>query len=310
VTGARHGTLVAFSAVLLPCALIGPAYGQDQPANDPKHCSKIWDAVGLPRQKAVGTLQIVTVCHKGYIVGHNSQTKTPEWVIERLTPELTEGEASRENLTFSADGALEAGKRAEPEDYQKSGFDQGHQAAAADFAAKQDFLDDTFFLSNAVPQVGIGFNRSIWRSFETHVRKLVSDRGELYVITGPVPQSKAIKIPGANEVCRKDVNIPMPDDKSICAQRNENSSARCTAGVAVPAALYKIVYDPDGQRAFAVLLANESHTGKYKKPFDYIQKNRVGIGTIEDLTGLTFLTSLPERKQRQMKSSCVDVRFH
>jgi len=27
------------------------------------------------------------VCHDGYITGHNSRTKTPDWVIERLTSE-------------------------------------------------------------------------------------------------------------------------------------------------------------------------------------------------------------------------------
>jgi endonuclease G len=302
--------MAALGCALLACLSPDVARGQNHPENDPNHCPQHWNEIGLPTQKGAGTVQIITVCHKGYIVGHNSQTKSPEWVIEHLTPDLTKPGATRENQSFHEDEFLPEDKRATLKDYSESGYDQGHQAAAADFSGNQAFLDDTFFLSNAVPQVGIGFNRSIWRAFETHVRKLVDDRKGLYIITGAVPQTKAIKIPAANEVCRKDVNIPVPDDKSICPAHNEDNHARCTAGVAVPSALYKIVYSPSTQTAFAVLLGNLSHTGKYKRTFDYIQQNRIGIGTIEDLTGLTFFSKLPDRKQRQMKTVCVDVKFH
>ena len=65
---------------------------------------------------------------------------------------------------------------ARPGDYSKSGYDQGHQAPAADFKGSKELLEDTFFLSNSVPQVGAGFNRHIWQELEEHIQNLVRER--------------------------------------------------------------------------------------------------------------------------------------
>ena len=75
--------------------------------------------------------------------------------------------------------------------------------------------------------------------------------------------------------------------------------------------MYKIVYDPKARHAFAVLFENMDHTGHYKsgRTFDYIQAHRIGIGTIEDLTGLTFFPALSPREKRQMTANCTDVKF-
>lgn len=299
---------------LLATVCAGPARAQDHPENDPEFCSKLWKEVGLP--SATAAVKTSTVCHLGYITGHNNRTKTPNWVLERLTVAETgtddDENASREGKDFAADDKLPEKAQAKPADYEGSGFDQGHNAPAADFAAKQNFLDDTFFLSNSVPQVGIGFNRSIWRSLENQVRDLVGgNRPAIYVITGPVyQQAKPIKV--RNDVCGTELELPVIKPAAICPETNENSNAKCASGVAVPAAMYKIVYDPRMQNAFAVLMANEPHTGRYKsgKGRDYIQAHRVGIATVEELTGLRFFSALPARKQKQMRRSCVDVRVH
>jgi endonuclease G, mitochondrial len=294
--------------VLVMAALIGGAHAQD--ATDPERCAAIWQKIGLPRD-AGDEATTTTVCHLGYIVGHNDTRKAPNWVIERLTPQLTEGKARRKGLKFAADTALPEDARAVPADYKGNRpFDQGHNAPAADFAGDQQFLNDTFFLSNAVPQVGAGFNRSIWSAFESQVRNLVGpDHGVIYVITGSVWQeAKPIKID--NDVCGTELTLPVVKPVAICPATAGDKSARCQAGVSVPAAMYKIVYDPDMDNAFAVLLQNESHSGRYQRARDYIEAHRVGLATIEDLTGLRFFTALPARKLRQMRDNCVDVRVH
>lgn len=282
-------------------------------ATDPQSCKKLWEGVGLPVRKS-GQGHLTIVCHLGYIAGHNDKSKTPEWVIEHLTPNLTAGNATREDQDFHFDPALPDAARAVPADYDGSGFDQGHNAPAADFAGDQKFLDDTFFLSNSVPQVGAGFNRSIWRSFETLVRKLVGGgRSELYVITGSVAQSSpAPRVLSKSDICKTALVMAIPDKKSICPANRDNDSAKCEAGVAVPAGMFKIVYDPNAGSAFAVLMENKVHTGLYPsgKTFEYIQAHKVGIATIEDLTGLAFFSALPDRKQRQLRASCTDVKFH
>jgi endonuclease G len=309
---AMPGRITLLLTLLGPAALGGAALA-DTKATDPNSCKKLWSEIGLPAPNPGGP-HTTRICHLGYITGHNDSTKTPDWVIERLTPDIVNGEGTREDQDFRADPAITpAEKAAVPGDYDGSGFDKGHNAPAADFHGNQDALDDTFFFSNAVPQVGKGFNRSIWRSLETLVRKLVTgERPELYVITGPVPpDSKPIRISSKTDVCKSSIELPVPSQQSICQDNNEDKKAQCKAGVAVPAGMFKIVYDPTSRHAFAVLFENFDHTGRYAsgRTFDYIQAHKIGIGTIEDLTGLTFFPALSAREKRQMTANCTDVKF-
>ncbi len=257
------------------------ALAQTAARTDPASCRSIWEGIGLPQRKPDGRNHITTVCRLGYIAGHNDGNKTPDWVIERLTPQLIKGNATRQGRDFKADDNLPEAARAQPADYELSGFDQGHQAPADDFG-EQKFLDDTFFLSNSVPQVGKGFNQSIWRAFETHVRKLLDGRAELYVITGPVNQAaSAVKIRPQADVCRASMELPALEQKAICPENRHDKSVQCRAGVAIPAAMFKVVYDPAAQNAFAVLMTNENHTGEYPagRTFDYIKGHAVGIAS-------------------------------
>lgn len=308
----RHPQPSAFAIALLVSSIVavaasGPARSEEKPENDPNNCSAIWKDIGIPKSPGE---TITTVCHLGYITGNNDKKKGPSWVIERLSPDLVKGKATRENQSFKADGSVPTEGQAAPPDYDGSGFDQGHNAPAADFAGKQEFLDDTFFLSNAVPQVGIGFNRSIWRTLETQVRGLVgSNHPVLYVITGSIFQGgKPIKI--SNDVCKSELELPTVSPPSICPENRKNKKAECPAGVAVPAAMFKVIYNPASQTASAVLMENENHTGKYKKGSDYIRAHKVGLATVEQLSGLTFFPDFPARKQRLMRSSCVEILNH
>lgn len=47
-------------------------------------------------------------------------------------------------------------------------------------------MEETFFLSNMAPQVGVGFNRDSWNRLEKHVRKLTNVYKDVYVCTGPL----------------------------------------------------------------------------------------------------------------------------
>lgn len=311
-------TLAAIGLAL--CAL--PAAAQNRtPVADPSKCPDLWAEIGLPEGKPQGKDKFIVICHLGYVSGHNNVTKAPDWVIERVRPKLADatGEATRESQDFHADELiLPPSGRAVPADYDHSGFDQGHQAPAADFKGDQKLLDDTFFYSNSVPQVGRGFNRSIWRSLETQVRKLsTGPRDELYVITGPVyQQARPIKIVRGADACGAEFTLKGPENgkASICPANSDEAdpSARCTNGVAVPVALFKIVYDAKVQNAFAVLMENKSHTGQYpsNRTFEYIKKHAVSIGTIEDLTGFSFFSALDERRQRQIRQNCATFKFH
>jgi len=76
--------------------------------------------------------------------------------------------------------------RSENADYKGSGYDRGHLAAAGNHKVEQKHMEQTFFLSNMAPQIGIGFNRDSWNRLEKHVRKLTNVYKDVYVCTGPL----------------------------------------------------------------------------------------------------------------------------
>jgi DNA/RNA endonuclease G (NUC1) len=300
-------------ALGISLGLNGPSNSQPEPT-DPKSCSGIWSEIGLPTSTVTNEEDNTSVCHDGYITGHNNRTKTPDWVIERLTSDLVKKLFDRPGVKFRPDPALEGKPRAVPADYEKSGYAIGHQAPSADFTSREQFMRDTFFFSNAVPQVGIGFNTGVWSGLERLVRALVEQRSPLFVITGPVyQQRKAIQVTRWSDACRNEITLAPLDNQSICPARNENANAKCDAGVAVPAALYKIIYDPgQGGRVNAYLLPNVNHIPwkRSEKTLEYLKRYQVAVSTVEELTGYQFLTALPRRKQMQLKESCGATMLH
>lgn len=290
------------SALLLIGLCASSALAQDDP-NDPQTCSGLWAATGLPTPDDDAGFEVIPVCHAGYVLAHNSRTKTPDWVIERLTREIADGTATRPSVKFRQEPNLPASAPgAVDSDYAGSGFDRGHQAPSADFKSSADLMADTFFLSNAVPQEGRGFNQGIWRELEALVRDIAINRGELYVITGPVYQeARAIRIGADRDACGTAVAVEPLEAKTIGASR-----------VAVPAALYKIVFDPVLGRLNAYLLANVDHRALQgaDEDVDYLEAHRVGLGTVERLTGWQFFAAFGERQRRILLNECAATMLH
>lgn len=267
----RLAALLALIAVGL-CALAAGA----RPLED---CKPLYSDVGLPVHfaKADGAPPTL-LCRQGYLLAHNNDTRISDWVLEALTAEQIEGGATRKKSTFKSDPDLPAEHRATLGDYKGSGYDRGHQAPAADFKSGQPMMDESFYLSNMAPQVGVGFNRGVWRQLEEYVRDLLPTRERLIVITGPVYQAPEINVPA---------------DKTIGANR-----------VAVPAAFYKIVYPPRSERALSFLLPNRRLKGRQPREF------RISVDAIEELTEIDFLAALPRRRQRQLESRVVPMWQH
>src|SRR5262245_55634777 len=100
----------------------------------------------------------------GYVLEHSSEWKVPYWVCESLDDGDLHGSVPRHD-NFRADTTLTPGLRAELTDYKKSGFDRGHQSPAGDQTQSATRKDETFFLSNMVPQNG-NQNQQIWAALE------------------------------------------------------------------------------------------------------------------------------------------------
>jgi len=84
------------------------------------------------------------------------------------------GEANRKGAKFKEDSSESALFRQQISWYVSSGFDRGHLIPAADMKGTQKTMDDTFVLSNVIPQ-DPALNRGFWsKTLERFVRDLTN----------------------------------------------------------------------------------------------------------------------------------------
>jgi DNA/RNA endonuclease G (NUC1) len=296
-----------------------PAAAQDfreTEANDPQTCRALWKDVGLPRYAREGDRDTIPVCHQRYILSHNNDNKTPDWVFEQLSPDQITGTNTRPKPEpFGPESNVPSDKAASLADCKGSHLDRGHQAPSEDFKKRLEWMKESFFLSNMVPQQGVGFNQHIWKNLEELTRGVVRRRGTMYVMTGPVNRDENGKVPTITKdfnKCGNEIRLKSIDNrKEICAAKNKDSSAKCDAGVTVPVGMFKIFYDPRGQRVNAYLLPNINHTeaGEAPSPADYLKKFRVTVHAVERVTGLEFFRDLPKRTRDILLLQCGQTMF-
>lgn len=266
-------------SALFAASITGLSYGCAGPKSAPPQAvttSALTSTTELAIEACVGGVPVKTrdhgpttiVVREEYALEHSTTHKVALWVCEEVEPFELRGPGDREDSRFRPDPLLRPGERAELDDYRGSGFDRSHQAPAADFKYTQDRMDDSFYLSNVAPQVGIGFNRDIWRDLEAHVRDVALEHGGAFVISGGYFDGPFETV-GDNEV-------------------------------GVPTHFYKIIVveDDDGaMRAMAFVLENRRHSGEDFEDFV------VPIDDIEAAAGLDFLPRLPAADQARLESS-------
>ncbi len=311
----RKTQLAICSAVpILAAALLGSAGAQE--VTDPETCRELWEEIGLPSiEKDFGEGDFVHVCHDGFLTLHNNTTKTPDWVLQRMTAEQVSGDNHRPKKSFVQETEAPEDRRAKNQDYTHSDFARGHQAASEDYNFDLDMMKGTFVYSNALPQIGAGFNSGVWSGLEGLVRDVARSRGVIYVISGPVYQPASgdeILLPATSNPCGAEIRLPAPAKQSICDANDDDATVRCEAGVAVPAGLFKIIYDPARQRANAYLLPNLNHSplkdGASNR--SYLPRFRVSVRLLEEIIETDMLTALSSRQQRVIEESCPASFFH
>ncbi|WP_300475555.1 DNA/RNA non-specific endonuclease [Acidovorax sp.] len=163
------------------------------------------------------------LCYEAFAVLHSGSTKTPVFVVQRLTRQSMEDADEKRAKRFFADARLPSAERAELEDYKNSGYSRGHMAPAGDMPTPTA-MAQSFSLANMVPQ-NAQHNGGAWNKIEQDTRQYVKRaKGDVFVFTGPVFTESSPRI-GDN-------------------------------GVRVPTHLYKLVYDATTQRAWANWQAN------------------------------------------------------
>lgn len=190
-------------------------------------------------------LQPRALCFSGFAVLHSGKTHTPIYVAERLTKQALQNSESipRTNLFFE-EARLPQTERAQLDDYKGTGYDRGHMAAAGNMGTEESKAQ-SFSLSNMVPQNPEN-NQNAWRKIEADTRKYVMRaEGDVFVFTGPVFESDHLTI-GDNQVW-------------------------------VPQHLFKLVYDPIANKAWAHWMDN-TEEARAGKPISYEELvKRTGI---------------------------------
>jgi endonuclease G len=164
------------------------------------------------------------LCYSDFAVLHSGVTHGPLWSAEHLTARHVEDakDNTRTNRFFP-EQRLPPGDSAQLSDYKRSGYDRGHMSPAGDRFSKKG-MAESFSLANIVPQDPSN-NRRIWSRIEEAVRRLVEETGDAYVVTGPLFSGRQLQTIGETRVL-------------------------------VPTQLYKVVYLPQRQLAFAVVVEN------------------------------------------------------
>lgn len=200
---------------------------------------------GLP-SIAKKTTNSQYVCRTAYMVVHDNRAKIPALVSYVLTPNHTTGCIKRSG-GFQADYSLPANGRAVPQDYEFSGWDQGHMAPDSDMSWNAVVEDESFILSNVAPQ-DPSLNRGKWKKLESHVRVWAFERNhELLVYVGPVYDYTLPTIPNT--------------------------------GVVIPSAFFKVVVDIETAEVMSFVYENKAYHDKD------LNNQLVTVEAVEQLIG-------------------------
>ena len=188
---------------------------------------KIFDLYGHPSvseqnfNASLNYSDYIDICNTDYLVRYSYKTKTPLWTVEIVNRGETLLETRSDN--FTPDPRVDTRVQARNADYLNSGFDRGHIAAAGNMGGHEgEAMQESFYFTNIVPQVGPNMNRGIWRQLETYARKQAEVSSQAIVYTGVIFEE----------------NSPL------------------LKGIKVPHSLYKIIYSPQHHSSQSFLMPN------------------------------------------------------
>merc|ERR1711970_561964 len=228
-----------------------------------------------------------TLHYANHVVLYDQVHRIPRWVAETLTEDNLKGEANRKHSNFSPDSNLPEMFRAGNEDFKAAGrgWSRGHMAAAGNMKFSQDAMDQSFLLSNILPQ-NYENNAGFWNRMEMYCRELTKRWDEVHTISGPATRPITEPDPDTQEE-HKFIKYRVVGDNEV----------------AVPTHLYKIIlcrgkkikgdYSAD---------ANDLAIGGFMVPNEGISWSKdlrdfkVPVEEIERVAGLNFYPNLDRRK--------------
>jgi endonuclease G len=168
-----------------------------------------WARLGADYQMQLGNPTAATVDgsnHVHYLIqraryalDYNDTTHQANWVSWSYTT-ADSGSTSRQN-SFRADTSLPSGFTQIGNASFDTGYDRGHLCPSGDRTASVADNDETFLMSNMIPQASRN-NQVLWAAFEGYCRGLASGESEILITCGPgnfgtASISNGMKLPGS-----------------------------------------------------------------------------------------------------------------
>jgi len=243
-----------------------------------------------------------TLHYANHVVLYDQVHRIPRWVAETLTEDNLKGEANRKHSNFSPDSNLPQMFRAGNEDFKAAGrgWSRGHMAAAGNMKLSQDAMDQSFLLSNILPQ-NYENNAGFWNRMEMYCRELTKRWKEVHVISGPTSRPVAEIDPDTQQE-HKFIKYRVIGDKEV----------------AIPTHLYKIILcrgkkskEGDSENADDLAIAG------FMVPNDGISWSKdlrefqLPVEEVERIAGLTFYPQLDRRKAADLcdADSCNLIKY-
>ena len=211
-------------------------------------CKDLFPGQQIPTSTQVGR----DLCFDGFAIYYSPQDKKPIYTVEKLSQERLSGQRPRRSNQFYEEARLPFAERAQLSDYKGSGYDRGHNAPAGDMNTDKS-MAQSFSLANMMPQARQN-NQGIWAKNVEEATRLYVKRvpGDIYVYTGSVGNAGSI---GKGQVT-------------------------------IPTHLYKLVYDPAKNSAWAYWIEN-TNEASMTPPISYqelVQKTGIDFHLPVDQT--------------------------
>jgi endonuclease G len=198
----------------------------------------------FPQQQFPSTQELGRdLCFDNFAIYYSPRDKKPIYTVEKLSREQLLAPHPKRSNQFYEEARLPLAERSLLSDYRGSGYDRGHNAPAGDMTNERS-MAQSFSLANMMPQARQN-NQGIWAKNVEEPTRLYIKRvtGDVFVYTGSTGNSGSI------------------------------GSSRVT----IPSHLYKLVYDPSKNLAWAYWIEN-TNEAQMSPPISYqeiIQKTGI-----------------------------------
>ncbi|XP_043833099.1 nuclease EXOG, mitochondrial [Dromiciops gliroides] len=212
--------------------------------------------------------------YTNHALSYDQAKRGPRWVIEHISKRKTQGNADRRHCKFCPDPSVPPAFSADNDDYLGSGWSRGHMAPAGNNKFSTEAMQETFYLSNIVPQ-NFDNNAGYWNRMEMYCRELTERFEDVWVVSGP------LTLPQTGEDGKKRVTY------EVIGKDN----------VAVPSHLYKVILarrspsSPEPLVLAAFVVPNDA-IGFRPQLIEF----QVSLHDLEKMTGMVFFPRLDKAK--------------